>query len=182
MHMRSSSKPACSAWKPNMWPKVWASSHFTIGFVKFKPHFGFTKLTVNISKSLVILLSVAQFMAAFFFLIWHCIFCSGLLCGSKKTITSSLRRDQTQCHFVFACVGLSASFVPDILPVKQEARPWCGSGKSAALLTQILGWAVAAEKAGANNNSRGVSSVSHSLYNLSVAAWVSHMGLCFIHS
>lgn len=65
--MRSSSKPACSAWKPNMWPKVWASSHFTIGFVKFKPHFGFTKLTVNISKSLVILLSVEQFMAAFFF-------------------------------------------------------------------------------------------------------------------
>lgn len=80
------------------------------------------------------------------------------------------------------CISLCASFVTDILPIEQEARPWCKSGTSASLLTQILARAVAAEKAGANNNSRGVSSVSHSLYNLSVAAWVSHMGLGFIHA
>lgn len=93
-------------------------------------------------------------------------------------------RHTSVCVYVcmWMCMPLSTSFVSHILPIEQEAHPWCKSGMSASLSTQILGSPVVVEWSSANNNSCGVSSVSLSLYTPSAAAWISLLGFIFIHS
>lgn len=93
-----------------------------------------------------------------------------------STVSTHVRKTMR----VRACLSAHHLLVTSF-PIEQEACPWCESGMLASLSTQILGSPVAAEWSGANNNSRGVSSVSLSLYTLSAAAWVSPAGFTFIH-